>query len=326
MYAGAGQLDNQLVVRAKCYLDWLGLWLSGSTGDANGLNSPGGENQRLRWTIFQEHDARLLAEEAVRESAGEITGQLPIDAARLQAVQERIDWRYPFATATTAPAKTSVSALRRQRMEADEESVVAGFAGRGGQFHPQKAADGSSAADIGTAHHLFLQRLPLECTSRESDLRDSAARLEQRGGLSSAQVACLDFSALNQFWQSELGRKIRARHQSHPHGIHRELPFTARLSPADLIALKLRPPKPELSADEFVVVHGVTDLVVMLDREIWLVDFKTDRLDERDLPVKIGHYEPQLRLYALALERIYRRPVRQIWLHFLTLRQSVPLH
>jgi hypothetical protein len=30
-------------------------------------------------------------------------------------------------------------------------------------------------------------------------------------------------------------------------------------------------------------------------------------------------------LYALALARIYRRPVTEIWLHFLALRQTVRL-
>jgi ATP-dependent helicase/nuclease subunit A len=77
---------------------------------------------------------------------------------------------------------------------------------------------------------------------------------------------------------------------------------------------------------EFVVVQGAADLVVLLPGEIWLLDFKTDHVKPDDLDSRIHHYEPQLALYSRALEQIYRRPVTRCWLHFLTLRQSVPLH
>jgi hypothetical protein len=37
----------------------------------------------------------------------------------------------------------------------------------------------------------------------------------------------------------------------------------------------------------------------------------------------VKFYEPQLKLYALALGRIYRRPVTESWLHFFSLKKSV---
>jgi hypothetical protein len=64
-----------------------------------------------------------------------------------------------------------------------------------------------------------------------------------------------------------------------------------------------------------VSVQGVVDLAVIRDDEIWVLDFKTDRV--LDVSGKIEGYTPQLRLYALALERIYGRPVTQVWLTFL---------
>jgi ATP-dependent exoDNAse (exonuclease V) beta subunit len=76
-------------------------------------------------------------------------------------------------------------------------------------------------------------------------------------------------------------------------------------------------------AGEFVVVQGVADLVVLLPAEIWLVDFKTDHFGLTELPEKTRLYAPQLKLYAAALSRIYRRPAHESWLHFLTLHRSV---
>ena len=50
---------------------------------------------------------------------------------------------------------------------------------------------------------------------------------------------------------------------------------------------------------------------------------KWDILDE--LTEKTTIYEPQLKLYATALSRIYRKPVCQSWIYFLALRQAVEI-
>ena len=77
--------------------------------------------------------------------------------------------------------------------------------------------------------------------------------------------------------------------------------------------------------NEFVVVQGVADLVVLLPKEIWLVDFKTDQIRADELPEKARLYKPQLKLYARALTKIYSRPVTHGWLHFLSARRTVEI-
>lgn len=133
------------------------------------------------------------------------------------------------------------------------------------------------------------------------------------------QVASLDFAAINHFWQSDLGRHFSSKADC----VRRELAFTARFSAAEVNALMGQPEF--ASREEFVVVQGVADLAVLLPGEIWLLDFKTDVITVDEVPAKRQFYEPQLRLYALALRKIYGRPVTQRWLHFLALRKSEPL-
>jgi ATP-dependent helicase/nuclease subunit A len=132
-------------------------------------------------------------------------------------------------------------------------------------------------------------------------------------------VANLDLKAVAAFWQSELGRAIAARSAN----VQRELAFTARFSPAELS--RETSGGAGLMDDEFVVVQGIADLVVLLPAELWLVDFKTDAVTESGLAARVNEYEPQLRLYALALGSIYRRPVARLCLHFLALGRSVSL-
>ena len=88
----------------------------------------------------------------------------------------------------------------------------------------------NSAAEIGTAHHRFLERVNLGKVSTVDELRTEAQRMVSAGIFSASELASLDFDSLLQFWQSDFGRKIQA---SAAH-VKRELAFTARFAPEEL--------------------------------------------------------------------------------------------
>jgi len=177
-----------------------------------------------------------------------------------------------------------------------------------------------SAAEIGSAHHSFLQMVSLECAGSLAAIKQEAERLQQERALTAEQVALLDLDALAAFWNSETGQRIRAQAKF----VKRELAFTARFSPQALGALLGEAPETGLPG-EFVVVQGVADLVVLMPRELWLLDFKTDAVKRDHLPAKVQLYEPQMKLYARALSQIYSRPVTDCWLYFLDCQTAVRL-
>src|SRR6202012_308082 len=164
------------------------------------------------------------------------------------------------------------------------------------------------------AHHKFIQHVDL---AKTADLAAEAERLLHEGFLSAEERAALDLPALAAFWNSDLGTKLRA----HAPALRRELPFTARFTADEVAALICKSAAGSL-AHEFFVVQGVADLVVLLPKEIWLVDFKTDNVRPSDLSAKIEVYRPQVLLYAAALEKIYSRKVTLRALHFLSARQT----
>ncbi len=319
-----------------------------------------GETDCLRW--FVQNDAYLLAAAEVTPAETSKPADLTADSETWRQLQQRVSWQYPFAAATRQPAKTSVSGLRRLAAEADtEESAMLevqelqggpqnrlhqrlpeipplplrGGEGRGeGVLSVVNRADppvepalqqpriwpgrNLPAVDIGNAHHTFLQKVSLTEVGTAAALRAEAQRLEHAGALTAEEAAQLDFAGLAAFWDSDLGRKIREQPQS----VKRELAFTARFSANELARITSGTNDPNLE-EEFVVVQGVADLVVLLPQEIWLVDFKTDANSPVDLAAKAKSYEPQLGLYAHALSRIHRRPVSECWLYFLTLRKAI---
>ena len=326
---GPSPISDRAVESARSHLDWLRRWLPQATTEADWRGDSAGQSALLRWEIYGEADGRLRdldeAAEVFEVVAEEANGEA---VAKIQA---RLAWRYGHAAATSEPAKTSVSVLRRRHAEETDGETVVWF--KRGTRSVERGMGKLSAADIGTAHHLFLQLVALEKTGTLLDLQNEAARLERERFLTPEQAAVLDFDALGDFWSSEIGRKILAERGR----VHRELPFITRLGAEDLAGLRLGfrdrdggssgaagTPAP-LGDSEFIVVQGVADLAVILEKEIWLLDFKTDALTRKELPEKTRHYESQLKLYALALGRIYRRPVTRRWLHFLEVGETVAL-
>jgi ATP-dependent helicase/nuclease subunit A len=169
-------------------------------------------------------------------------------------------------------------------------------------------------------HHRFLEHLDLDKAEDAKALMTQAEALVQRGVFSEVEASTLDLAGISTFWASPVGRQIR----THLVNVRRELPFTARFALAEVQAALGQPPI-NLSSEEFVVVQGVVDLAVLLDKEIWVLDFKTDSVFGEALRLRANGYAPQLRLYAMALEAIYQKPVRHQWLHFLNAGETVEL-
>jgi ATP-dependent helicase/nuclease subunit A len=314
------ELTTLSLLAAKNYLDWIIGW-SVTSGEET-LSPAEGENRLWRWTIYNDLDERLLNDTAERSDLAAEDKTTASDAQTIKELERRLSWTYGYDDATREPAKTSVSALRRRLAQETDEDAAPRFGSRTltlrSQVPARTGAGKLSAADVGTAHHTFLQLVSLERATTRPGLLGEAKRMQAERSLSSEEAGQLDLEAVLKFWQSALGQKIR--HESN--NLRRELAFTVRFSPEELSDSAKQFAK-QFGENEFVVVQGVADLVVLLPREIWLVDFKTDRMTAEELPEKVKLYQTQLRLYAQALSRIHRRPVTESYLYFLSLKKSV---
>ncbi|MGH7990513.1 MAG: PD-(D/E)XK nuclease family protein, partial [Limisphaerales bacterium] len=167
------------------------------------------------------------------------------------------------------------------------------------------------------ATHKLLQHFLLARATDLKSLEVETRRLETENYLSADERAVLDLENVAAFWNSNFGKAILANAPN----VKRELPFTAKFTPKELDEILGAKSGANLE-NEFVVVQGVADLVVLLPEEIWLVDFKTDEIRANELAEKIEIYTPQLKLYANALAKIYSRPATNCWLHFLSAQKT----
>jgi len=312
--------------KARSFADWVGAWFRRNIPAPVPLE---GHNVLVSWAV---QDDRALASTPANGSPAEATCPSPreLDLSVWSDLEQRFDRLYPFSTSTRLPAKTSVSTLRQRALPADQEEAASTAFSHLQRRPPAapasllaKSGQGSvariqaPAVDIGIAHHQFLQLVALARADTEEHLIQEGERLVQQGAFQQEDLQLLDFRAIAAFWNSSLGRRIRQQSA----WVKRELPFTFRLGAAELAALTGATPE-AVAPDDFVVVQGIADLAVVLPKEIWLVDFKTDQITA-DEPLAGKGYEQQLRLYARGLSLIFNRPVTEAWLHFLSADKSV---
>ncbi len=301
----------QRIAAGNSFADWLALWFGMRSAECGARQDSLPE---LRWQIVADADfGGTPVADPAGSGAGDQRAEPVAGAPAETAIAElraRLEGNYPAAAATKQKAKSSVTELRRAAEETDDEAEpVFPCPPKSGKRKAESGISKLSAAETGTAHHKFLEHFAL---AQAGDLAAEADRLVRENYLTTEERSVLDLAALAAFWDSALGKKIVA----HAAQVRRELPFTARFIPADLEKITGKKAEPGLE-NEFIVVQGVADLAVILDAEIWLVDFKTDAVGKKDLAAKVKDYRPQLELYAAALKKIFSRKVTLRALHFL---------
>lgn len=303
-------ISTDRVLKARSHLDWLLAWLPYLTAANERLGEHEGKHPLFHWQIL-DNASPVFAEELPKEPTAESLvahGETsPLEV--LPQLKARLAWEYPFRPATSEPAKATVTGIRRRiSQEAEHEARPLFYPAK--VRRSQRRSDSLSATEVGLAHHLFLQLADLEKLGNGAGLREEAARLRDQGILSPQEFAALDLAALADFWRDDLGQRILAE-RAH---VHREIPFTARFNSADFSACGLQL---SVAPEEFTIVQGVVDLAVIKPDGLWLVDFKTDNVTSQEVASRAVEYEPQIRLYALALSRIYNSPATDCRLWFL---------
>jgi ATP-dependent helicase/nuclease subunit A len=131
------------------------------------------------------------------------------------------------------------------------------------------------------------------------------------GFLTPEQAALVDVSMLCTFFSTPLGRKLTTEKN-----VLREFKFSI-LDEGESYASEL--------SGEKVLLQGVVDCAIMEEDGIIVLDFKTDRVTDENLDLRVSHYRPQVEAYAQALSRIYELPVKEKYLYFFQLNRFVKL-
>ena len=255
----------------------------------------------------------------VIHSAGELTaapaevaqeaGDDGETAAALEQLRARLDFVYPWAGSVDLPSKLTATELKTPLDPADPE-VFSARPDAEPDLSFRRPVPGAmpralSAAQRGTATHLFLQYVDFARAGDAEGLRAELQRMEAARLLTPEEAAAIDLAAVERFFTAPLGQRLRAAET-----VRREFRFLLLADAADYFPAAA-------GGEDQLLLQGVADCCFEENGGITLLDYKTDRVTAEQVPARAEHYRGQLRSYAAALERIFGLPVRHCVLWFL---------
>ncbi|OWA36665.1 helicase-exonuclease AddAB subunit AddA [Saccharibacillus sp. O16] len=329
---GAGIADYALA-KAKTYMDWIGpaLILEPGAGFLRELAElpaqSGRQGPGTGWVFsIRSGDVQTAAERAGEELYAERIQQLKALAGGESAgdrglrgkFAERFAWRYAYASAGGAAAKTSVTEIK-SRFAGDEYPAadaleaarqLAGLVDEEVRPSDAPAAESTlqlkrprfmerrrlTGAERGTAYHTVMQHLPLHLDLTESVVRETLEQLVHKHILLQAEAETVEPLDILRFMQNDMGRRVASANW-----IRRELPFSigvgtegelgtlvlpvmggqANAWPTDAQAAASdgnRRVRLESLPGERVLVQGVIDCLFRENGKFILLDYKTDRV------------------------------------------------
>ena len=210
-----------------------------------------------------------------------------------EELRSKIEFTYPFSECAAALSKVSVSDI-----VSSERDTTYDFAVRPAFL----SAKGLTPAQRGTATHKFMQFADYALAA--SDFDAELSRLTAQGFITAEESAAMQKNEIRKFFASELYSRMQKAE------LYREMRFITE-----------RP----VGTDEYdaTVVQGVIDCVIDEGETLSVLDFKTDRV--KDKQTLIERYEPQLNIYAEACEKLYAKPVKQKLIYSFALGEVIEL-
>ncbi len=156
-------------------------------------------------------------------------------------------------------------------------------------------------AGKGSAVHLYMQLSELG-----KGVHSEAKRMFESGLLTSDQYEAVmsESYRIERFENSILYSKVLSANN-----VYREESFFTEISATEYDS--------EAPVSETLLIQGSLDMLCEYDDGFVIIDYKTDKVDEEELLLR---YEKQLKLYRLAVEKNYCKPVKKclIWSFWLS--------
>lgn len=258
---------------------------------------------------------------AVQETAAAAPAETTEELCDL--LRARFSFVYPDRYLGDLPGKLSVSRLYPAVLDEGDGEIAATLAPeeeREATLPRFLGGEEDSAARAGTATHLFLQFCDFGLLLRDGAERE-LARLRDAGFLTAEDAARVRLPEIAAFARSPLLAAMTEGEK-----LYRELRFHVRL-PAEHFTSD--PARQAALTGKTVLVQGVMDAVLLRpDGQIWLIDYKTDRLprDRAAAEAKLrARHTAQLSYYAAACREMFGRVPDRVLLYALALGDTVSL-
>ena len=274
--------------------------------EAGELFREAGNNEVSRvWDTVWKITFRDLAGETDTAETGGSVATLQTETTDPESI-DLLRYEYPHRQISDIPGKLTATQLKGRVQDqevadgAPELPQVSAYRFR----RPAFLTHAMTAAEKGTATHLFLQFAAYEACQNEESLNSELRRLCREEYLTPEQAEAVQQTQILSFFRSELGQWLLQQ------PVRREFKFSILV---DAQEYGIEAPR------ETLMLQGVVDCFVAEEDGLTILDFKTDRTPKPE------YYRAQLEAYGKALAKIYELPVKRKLLYFFTTGEVVEL-
>ncbi len=218
--------------------------------------------------------------------------------------------KYAFSNPGIIPVKMSVSEAKRRQTEEDIYSPHI-FS-----IPTMSAKDSEmvSATDRGTITHFALQHIDLRKTCSIEEIDKQIYSMIKNKLLTRTQGEIIDRKSIFSFFQSPLGIRLKNAVR-----VWKEFNFYTKTNITDFY--------PNLKQEnEKILLQGTIDCFFKEENgNIVLLDYKTDKISEKDILTRGKKYLIQLKYYKQGLEDITKQKITDAYIHFLSCNKSISL-
>jgi len=319
-------LPDSLVAGAKNYLDWLCPTVVRHAGgealrqyaqcEQEPSNIFADDLSTWQVNIYSPSQLAEVTEDKVQTLPllENIKNMAPIDGGEDFAwVDKTLGWQYGYTNVVGKPAKLSVTEIKRRFDLLADETGQQMFSKKSIALRPRfiQQSQGLTGAERGTLMHSVMQHMDLQGNLQTEGIVAQLNNMVAQEMILSEHVKLVDVAGIVAFFQSSLGQRL-----CHSSKVRRELPFS-------LILPAQRFDEAMTGTGENVFIQGVIDALFDEDEGLILLDYKTDWV--QDSSELIERYAVQLNLYAEAVERIFKQPVKEKYLYVFSNKEAVRL-
>ncbi len=242
-----------------------------------------------------------------------------------QELESRIAYEYPYKKQVNLPIKTTVSELKKLGSDIEEEvsavlkeiqeETTAFIQGEPTIPNFLKKEVELKGADKGTIVHKIMECATFTKIRTYEDLKQLVEQLVQSSILEEHSIKNISLKQLVPFFQSTICDRMRKAQENNK--LFKEQQF--------VLGIEANRIKDSYEGDDIVLIQGVIDVFFEEEDGFVLLDYKTDRVSEGEEELLVSRYHKQLEYYALAIERMHNRPVKEKVIYSFALQKSIGL-
>ena len=226
-------------------------------------------------------------------------------------IEKYLHYQYPFMPATHTPSKQTATQLKGREKDAEAAENTHKPLHHRTFRKPAFAGNSDNGLRRGTAMHTAMQYLDFAVCQTPDGVNGELQRLQKDGHITEEQAKMVDIVQIAAFFRTSIGQQLISAKN-----VLREFKFSI-LEDASKYDANVE--------NEEILFQGVVDCAILDPDGIVVIDFKSDHVTEDTIDAVAEGYRRQVTIYADALERIYKRPIKGKMLYFFTLGKFVTM-